>query len=53
MAEDGSLPKVSFSDYNTVQSLHKHLHPCYRLDLHKHHHYYNDMSVSDLMGNTK
>ena len=34
----------------SVQSLHKHLHPCYRLD-HHHHHHYNDKSVSDLMGN--
>ena len=32
----------------SVQSLHKHLHPCYHVD---HHHHYNDKSVSDLMGN--
>lgn len=53
MAEDGSLPKVSFRDYNTVQSLHKYLHPCYCLDHHHHHHHYNDKSVSGNMGNTK
>ena len=62
MAEDGSLPKVSFRDYNTVQSLHKHfalalykVNPCYLLDhhhYHHHHHHYNDKSVLDLMGNT-
>ena len=34
----------------SVQSLHKHLHPCYHLDRH-HHHHDNDKSVSDLMGN--